>query len=188
MPRIHVVTPENLARARRRVIRELERHGFWDDDLAAVAVELTWLGSAYGWQYYGSTGEIKIPRVSVARIQDRLNETSYVSLADVLRHEYGHALADTHRGLFRSRRFSDAFGAPHDGVGGRAYDSLCFVSEWAATDAAEDYAETFALWLRHGGRLPSRLDTPAIREKWRFVRDLGRRMRGGWRTWSARSA
>jgi hypothetical protein len=188
VPRIHVVTPENLARARRRVIGELQRHGFWDEDLAAVAVELTWLGSAYGWQYYGSSGEIRIPRISVARLQDRWNQSSYVSLADVLRHEYGHALADTHRGLFRSRRFSGAFGAPHDGEGEGTYDPLHFVSEWAATNAAEDYAETFALYLRHDGRLPSRLDTPAIREKWRFVRDLGKCMRAGRRTWAARSA
>lgn len=188
MPRIHTVTPESLARARRRVVAELVRHGFWDAELAGVPVELTWLGSAYGWQWYGSTGEIRIPRISIARLQDRWNASPYVPLADVLRHEYAHALADTHRGLFRSRRFTFAYGAPHDGEDEGTYDPRLFVSEWAATNAAEDYAETFATFLRHDGRLPARLDTPAIREKWRFVRDLGRRVRRGWRTWRARSA
>ena len=77
------------------------------------------------------------------------------SLADVIRHEYGHAVAHTHGRLVRSSRFREAFGASHDSLHEFEYDEELHVTPYAATSAAEDFAETFMFYLRHGGRLPA---------------------------------
>lgn len=95
---------ENLA-----VAAELDALDFYDD-LEDVDVYLVSFGSAYGWQYYGSSGDIHIPCVSAVRLGDLLFGRACTSLRDVLRHEYAHAVADLHRGLIRSRRFTEAFG------------------------------------------------------------------------------
>ena len=87
----------SLNRALARVIGELDLHGVWNDRMFAVDVHLVPGGSAYGYYHYGGTGRIAIPMLSLIRFVD-LYHGEYTSLADVLRHEYGHALADTHRG------------------------------------------------------------------------------------------
>ena len=136
--RLGVITSAQLVRACRRVQTELRRHGFWNPRLQAVEIRLVVFGAAYGLQWYGSTGEICVPRVSLTRLRDLL-VGGYTSLADVLRHEYGHALADTHRGLFRSRRFHEAFGVSHADDTEYEYDPAYHVSEYASTAAAEDF-------------------------------------------------
>ena len=171
MSKIHAVTLPRLNRALGRVNDELHAQGLWNEKLERIDVYLVPFGFAYGWQWYGSTGDIGIPAISLAKLRDWLSG-SYFSLADVLRHEYAHALADTHRGLIRSRRFTRAFKASHENLQPFVYDPELHVSPYAATCAAEDFAEVFMLYLRHGACLPGRLDTPAIRRKWRFVKAL----------------
>ena len=52
----------------------------------------------------------------------------------------------------------------------RAHEHL---TPYAATNPCEDFAEVFAYFLRHKGRLPVRLRAkPAIAWKWRFIRSL----------------
>ncbi len=182
MRKRHIITLPALDRALDKVTAELDRHGFWDARLARVDVELGWLGDAYGWQRYGHGGQIVIPAVSMLKVADCVFG-SYTSLIGVLRHEYGHAVADTHRGLLRSRRFVDAFGAPHESEDGFEYDPRFFVSGYAATNPAEDFAEVFMTYLRTRGRLPRVHATEPIRRKWRFVRELGGRIRAGARRW-----
>ena len=182
MSRVHIVTLARLNRAESRVVSELKRHGLWDERLEAVDVCLVTFAAEYGYQRYGSTGEICVPMFSVARICD-IVRGGYVSLADLLRHEYGHALADTHRGLFRSRRFRDAFGTHHDDPDEFEYDPEFHVSEYAAAGASEDFAEVFMVYLRHGGDLPAWHDTPVIRRKWSFVRRLGAATKQGRTRW-----
>jgi hypothetical protein len=157
----------------------------WTDRLAAVDVFLVPAGSAYGWQEYGGDGAICIPVVSLMRVWDWWN-ARHCSLADVLRLEYGHAIADTHRGLFRSRRFIDAFAAAHNDESELDYDNESHVTEYAATNVAEDFAETFMTYLRSAGRIPARLGTPAIRRKWGFVRDVALTIASGQRRWPLR--
>lgn len=183
MGKIHVVTMPKLNRALDRVTTELARHGLWDEALGDVDVYLAFFDTAYGYQAYGEGGEIVIPRFSLPRLRDWWSD-EYTSLTDVLRHEYGHALADTHRGLLRSSRFVDAFGAPHSSDIEWEYDGEFHVTGYAATDPSEDFAETFMLYLKHDGRLPGCLTTPAIRAKWRFVRSLCGAVRRGWRRWT----
>jgi len=106
-------------------------------------------------------------------------------LRDIVRHEYGHAVAHYYPRLIqRSDRFRDTFGGDYFAEDhNRAGEDNEFVSEYAQTDPSEDFAETFMLHLKHRGNLPTRLSTPAIRKKWRFIRDLGRVVCSGGSKW-----
>ena len=182
MGRLTFVTSTRLNRAWAQVQRELNQHRFWNDRMAEIDVELCLFSSCYGWQESDGSGRIGIPVVSLSRLRD-LFGGSYISLADVLRHEYGHAIADTHRGLFRSRVFTNAFGATYQNDDEWEFDSECHVSTYAASKPCEDFAETFMLYVRHNGRLPSQFDTATIRAKWKFIRQLGRVLPSGKTRW-----
>jgi len=56
MPTMTFITVTRLNRALRRVVRELERHGLWDERVQNVDVCLVPVGVCYGWQFYGSSG------------------------------------------------------------------------------------------------------------------------------------
>ena len=101
----------------------------------------------------------------------------------MIRHEYGHAIADNHRGLFRSKRFAIAFGQPHESCVASKYDAAHHVSTYAATEAGEDYAETFMLYLRHRGVLPKKHTTVMVRRKWQFMHALCRAIQSGQVRW-----
>ncbi|MEI6233314.1 MAG: hypothetical protein WCT04_09690 [Planctomycetota bacterium] len=176
MGKIHFVTLARLNRAVSKVASELDHHGLWNDRLQNVPVVLVPVGFAYGWQSYGGSGEISVPRVSLLKLHDYFTG-AYTGLADVVRHEFAHALADTHRGLLRSRRFTKAFGRSHESSVALAYDAAHHVSRYAATEACEDFAETFMLFLRHRGILPSKHATPTITSKWNYVHELCRVVR-----------
>lgn len=179
---MHFVTQSRLDQANYAVTCELDRHGFYDCSVQNVDTHLVNFGAAYGWQCYGSTGDINVPRVSLSRLSHLWNG-GYTSLRDVLRHEFAHAIADTHRGLFRTSRFAEAFGAAHHWEFGWEHDPEHHVSEYAATAPAEDFAETFMFYLRHKGVLPARLEMPTITRKWRFIQRLSRAMMKGIRRW-----
>jgi hypothetical protein len=181
--KVHIVTMTRLNRALAKVNGELERHGVWDERLQKTAVYLVWFGRAFGWQHYGGSGEICIPAVSFNKLNDFF-QGSYTALADVLRHEYGHALADTHRGLFRSRQFSSVFGGSHDNDRILfSYDPESHVTEYASINASEDFAEVFMLYLRHRGNLPTRFQKPALEAKWGFVTNVCGAIAAGRRRW-----
>lgn len=176
------VNLKKLEACNNSVIQELYDLGFYDDRTAQTEVYLTMASYAFGYQYYGGDGSICIPRISVSVLIDRLNGV-VTSLKDVLRHEYAHAVADTHRGLMRSRRFSEVFGGPHGWDGEQDYDSKSHVTAYAASATGEDFAEVFYLFLKHQGRLPKRLNTPAISAKWQFLEELRQAIEAGKRRW-----
>jgi hypothetical protein len=182
---VKIVTLTRLNRAVSDVQRELEEQGFYDERLAKVDVYLSWCSCALGYCFYGTSGDIHIPAVSLGKLFERIAGVSRTTLRDVVRHEYGHALAHTHRGLFCSVPFKRAFGTHHDADVKSEYDPERHVSEYAATSPSEDFAETFMLYLRHGGELPLRFDTWRIRRKWRFARELGGAVRRGQRRWKS---
>jgi len=157
------------------VTLELKNHGFYDEAMQAVETYLVAFGHAYGWHWYGQSGHINIPRISFLRLADYWRG-SYTSLRDVLRHEFAHALADTHRNLFRSRDFYYAFGGAHTWDFRRAYDPEHHVTPYAADSTAEDFAEVFMLYLRLGGRLPQTLSSGPIRRKWKFIENLEKKI------------
>lgn len=169
--RLTTISRASLDRARRRVARELAQHGFWVERIAEVEVTL---GVVPRWSTYGYfDGAIVIPRITATRVWEAAFGGGYVSLADVLRHEYAHAVADRFRGLVRSRVFRAAFGASHDAAVAAEYDPRVHMTPYAATSPSEDFAETFMAFHRHGGELPARNAGGSVRRKWRFVRALG---------------
>lgn len=179
---MNVVTFSRLERANLAVTDELWKLGFYDERLQQVDVCLGLVHGAYGWQSYGGSGDIYIPAISLSKLGDLL-DGSYTSLRDVLRHEYGHALADTHRGLIRSSKFKAAFGASHSWDFSLEYDPECHVTSYAADSPAEDFAEVFMLYVKCKGSLPKRLNTSAIRKKWQFIQKLRGAIAAGSRKW-----
>ena len=183
IPAVKIVTLSRLNRAVSDVQRELEAHGFYDEKLAKIDVYLSWVGYAYGWCWYGLSGNIHIPAVSIGKMFEGVVGAPTTTLRDTLRHEYGHAIAHTHRALFCSVPFKRAFGSHHDADIQWDYDAERHVTPYAATSPGEDFAETFMLYLRHNGELPDRFDTWRIRRKWRFIQEVGSAVKRGQRRW-----
>ena len=163
-----ILTISQLNRALYDVRNELEVLGLYDIPMADVEVFLVPLGDYFGQQWMGG-GPIEIPMVSTSRIKELINGGSSTSLRDVIRHEYGHAFADTHRKLIRAKPFADAYDAPHFSEVEWVYDPKIHVSEYAATSPMEDFAETFMEYLWRKGRLPKKWDTPNIKPKWQYI-------------------
>jgi len=96
-------------------------------------------------------------------------------LLDVLRHEFGHALADRYKRFFRGGIFKTAFGASYGEKnvfdGGVWTDG--YVTAYASTMTREDFAETFMLYMKHRGKLPARYHGKRmIEKKWDAVKQI----------------
>ena len=93
-------------------------------------------------------------------------------MLDVLRHEFGHAVADNYRKFFRGGVFKAAFGASYGAkkvFDGEDWEDE-YVSKYATTATQEDFAETFMLYMKHKGKLPTRYcGKRAIVKKWKTV-------------------
>ncbi|MGA2617371.1 MAG: putative zinc-binding metallopeptidase [Thermoguttaceae bacterium] len=201
MKRGHSVTFRQLESAYLDVQRELDRAGLWYGRTRLMRTQVVWcwlpppsLWGALGFFVEGESalyrmfgfdpGHVYIPKWVLLHgpWQDR------GSLRDVLRHEFGHALAYHHPGpVCRSRAFRKAFGARYDeSWPQRPTDREDFLSRYAMTSPAEDFAETFARWLRscggrgnsHGKSPLPRHATPSLRAKFAFVQDVCRRIGG----------
>ena len=104
------------------------------------------------------------------------------SAIDVLRHEFGHALADRYPQVLRDGDlFKKAFGGPHGvrpakGTDKDDWEGRC-VTGYAATATREDFAETFMFFVKQKGKIPARFaKKPAIRKKWKAVGEIVRRV------------
>jgi len=201
MKRGQSVTFRQLETAYLSVQRELDRAGLWDGRTRLMKTEVIWcwLPPPGVWDALGffvdedsllfrlfgyEPGDIYVPKWVLLHgpWQNR------GSLRDVLRHEFGHALAFYHPGpTRRCRAFREAFAARYDECWSEPPgDRKDFVSAYAMTGPAEDFAETFACWLRtfaSRGDSPrnsaaARRFTPALRAKFAFIRDVCRRIGG----------
>lgn len=185
---IHRLTLPQINRALTEVWREMKLLGFASEQVDAVPVYLVsplgtfsprvLFNAPYGF-FSGedAAGAINIPSLSLSVLGDLLLGRPYVSLRDVLRHEYAHALEHHHGEFIHCDRFEDAFGVAHDEHAEAGFDPAHYVSPYAASCVGqEDYAETFMLYLKHSGVLPQRFHTRTIRRKWRFIGELARRI------------
>ena len=127
---MHLVTLPRLNRALSTVITELTHFGFYDDKLSKIDVYLVPFGFAYGWQNYGSSGDICIPAISTSRLS-QLFGYPVLGLCSILRHEFAHAIADTHRGLFHSKVFTNAFSDDHDSKKEKENPLYYYISDYA---------------------------------------------------------
>ena len=101
---------------------------------------------------------------------------------DVIRHEFGHALATLYpRALSDGGLFVEAFGAkygpkPAPEIDQANWEFDC-VSEYAADQTREDFAETFMLFVKHKGKMPRQFaGKPAIKKKWAAVAEIVKRV------------
>ena len=166
-PSRHLITLPQLTATNQQVITEMERLGLWSGALDDVDVWLVPVSFAcYGWYL----GHIHIPAVTGANLVDLLIGR-HTRLADVLRHEWAHALAGRCPSLVENRRFTRTFGGHYESpVPVREYDPDHHLTPYASTLPCEDFAETFHFYLRHKGRLPVRLaGKPALARKWEFM-------------------
>ena len=97
---------------------------------------------------------------------------------DVIRHEFGHALADLYPGaLTKGGLFRKAFGGVYCDKPASDVGESEFVSGYAAMSTQEDFAETFMLFVKHKGKIPAKFaKKPAIRKKWKAVAEIVRRV------------
>jgi len=178
-----------VSRAYNKVRMELWHLGvLWDgskldgveciyDQIAPIAA----LSGTMGW-YDPDSKVITFPSVylPIAALWRDLGVKA--NALDVIRHEFGHALADQYPGaLKKGGLFRAAFGGTYgenpaeecvaDGWGDR------YVSEYATSMAQEDFAETFMLFVKYKGKIPAKYaKKPAIRKKWKAVSEIVRRV------------
>ena len=179
---MQIVTLPRLNRALSSVQDELIFWNFWTPKVSNIEVYLTTIGAAYGWQHYGGDGSIDIPAISLCKLTE-LFRGEYSSLRQIIFHEYGHALAHRHPKFFQSKVFSKAFGSSFSSDQSFYFDPDIFVTEYAEKNASEDFCETFMLFLKHKGKLPTRLSSPAIKMKWQFIKKLSAAMKQGKSRW-----
>jgi hypothetical protein len=179
-----IVTLNQLNSAFLAVQDEFYRLGLWNEKSRLPRTEVIWcsipqitLPSALGFFINEATildpilgyqvGNIYIPQwVIMHGIWKNRG-----SLRDVVRHEYAHAVEYHYPMLTtRSKRFKTAFSGPYPGD----YDEVgnFYVSKYASTQQTEDFAETFMIFVRHGGKIPNKLKTTQIKHKWKFIAEL----------------
>ena len=104
------------------------------------------------------------------------------SASNVIRHEFGHALADQYpAALKKGGLFREAFGGvysdkPAPDIDPDNWEFYC-VSPYAATETREDFAETFMLFVKYKGRIPAQFKgKPVIVKKWKAVAEIVKRV------------
>ena len=182
-----VVNQRQLERAVLDVQDELDKLGLWEGSkLQAVDVYLSWpvptLPAAYGFFIHGVStldqllgfrrGHIYIPRFVVGP-----GMFSHRGLRQVLRHEYGHAVAHKYPWIVRrSSDFNEAFGGSY---GSRQWENTeDYVTAYAKVHPSEDFAETWMTYLLHKGRQPSNMRSAALKKKWSFVSNINAQIAG----------
>ena len=136
--------------------------------------ESNWLAWWLGWE----GGNIYIPSLRLASLSGLFGYSEYFSLRNVLRHEYAHAVAHQHPGLIkRSGEFTRVFGGRYDSRGRvEDYSPLKHVSTYAATMPQEDFAETFAHFVKSKGDVARYFHRPGVFMKMCFVGKLSEKL------------
>ena len=178
-----------MARAYDKVRKELIGFGvLWDGSkldgvecsYLTIAPSMTFTGTMGRYQEKKKTIEFPSMYLPIAALWRDLGVKA--NALDVIRHEFGHALADLYPGaLKKGGLFRAAFG----GAYGEDPAEECveagwrdrYVSEYATSATQEDFAETFMLFVKHKGKMPAkRVKRPVIRKKGKAVAEIVKRV------------
>ena len=95
------------------------------------------------------------------------------SFRNVIRHEYGHALAHYYPELIQhSKSFEKIFGGNYYNDEPTQMERAAFISTYACTMPMEDFAETFMVFVRRKGIIPTNILNKKLQAKWKFITDL----------------
>lgn len=179
--------------AAKSVQQELYKIGLWYADTRLYKTEIFWAqmpfvvmpimaagvfthGTSSLQKFMGyAVGHIYIPRVVLSQTlwQNR------GSLRDVIRHEYGHAVAHYYPELVvESAKFEKVFGGNYYSGEPAVMLEADYISEYARSLPMEDFAETFMIYVREEGVLPSSFTNKKIINKWNFINDLCKKIGG----------
>ena len=187
---VQIYTSRNeVNRAYNKVRMELWRLGvLWDGSkldgvecsYLTIAPSMTFTGTMGRYQEKKKTIEFPSMYLPIAALWRDLGVKA--NALDVIRHEFGHALADLYPGaLKKGGLFRAAFG----GAYGEDPAEECveagwrdrYVSEYATSATQEDFAETFMLFVKHKGKIPAKFaKRTASRKKWKAVAELVKRV------------
>lgn len=160
------------------VRRELKAFGCFTTEVANLNVYQTSVSIAYGYQQYHESGDIVIPRVSVSRLWDNFFGGDYVSIRDIIRHEYAHGIAHCHPKMVSIVSFDKTFQGDHDFGKGSGYDEEHHVSSYASKNPCEDFAEVFMYFVKYRGKIPPMFSgLPVIEKKWRFIETMCKKLK-----------
>ena len=133
------------------------------DAHAFFLAETNFWNRLLGWE----PGHIYIPKYVVA--QHFLQERG--SLRDIIRHEYGHVFAYYYPELIEhSPEFDKVFGGGYEDTEPSNMEDEAYVSDYAKTIPMEDYAETFMVYVRRKGILPTHIKNTKLKRKWNFIK------------------
>ena len=173
---------EEMCRAYNKVRMELWNLGVLWEGSRLDSVDATYLTVApiaalagYMGLYQPATTTIEFPSVYLPIASLWKDLGTKANALDVLRHEFGHALADLYPGALKiGGVFHAAFGGsygedPAEERGVEGWEER-YVSEYATSATQEDFAETFMLFVKHRGKIPAKFARlPAIQRKWKAV-------------------
>jgi hypothetical protein len=141
---------------------------------------LSWYESLVGYEE-GNIYIAKNPKVSLDHGE---------SLLDLIRHEYAHSWAWLEPRLFRTPEYKKAFGCSYFAIehAGSPYLDDYFqkdeegfmqcelsdqyISTYALSDPAEDFAETFSRFVKFGGEIERFRERPGVYKKLKYIKKM----------------
>jgi Putative zinc-binding metallo-peptidase len=183
MKKNKTITLKQTINAGFAVQNELYEIGLWNEGCLLTNVEIYFcllpqlkMWDANGYFLHGTSrfnkllgyehGHIYIPKFVLSQLlwQER------GSLREVIRHEYGHAFAHYYSDLIiYSTEFEKVFGGNYYDGEPSEMEKGAYVSDYASILPMEDFAETFALYVRRKGVLPDAINNRKLKRKWNFI-------------------
>jgi hypothetical protein len=94
-------------------------------------------------------------------------------LRENIRHEYGHAFAYHYPNLiYDSKEFKSVFGGDYDYNKPTKMEEDAYISDYAETQPAEDFAEMFSEYVLRQGVISKNITNTKLIAKWHFVDDV----------------